>query len=581
MSRVASRLYPPSTAYLAWSLVCGGLVAVTACVPSPAWPVPAGRSWSSPEPFYYPGLDPRYGIPVLDVDSAGRVLLHMGVRWNGRPAGGSNRFAWKDSAWADPVECLPPAAGITSIALSLGGPSFISWMSWPEDELYDTRMVVANLAAECSPAETVMVTTGQDSEYGGASAGRRRWIARSQQRVPDSQTFGVRVAYSDTTGVWHEVHDVGIDDGMCDIAPLNDTTAIVAYAGESGFGYAILGGSQWVTDVNLIAKRNRAVHPRFRFRPSGGLWLIWPDERDRMHVSRYVDGQFIYGDSLIVPRPPGDTYAGAWCAVSRDTAERPTLVWSENGYAYTYRDVIAISMPNDSSWDYGEEIPGSEGGNIPAVSRDGNGDAWVMWRNLRLGTTTMSHTYTSVTCAPPQVVGHGRDRTVTWTLSAGAPHSWWSVLRARAEDDFVPVARIESGHDSVLSWTDRSPPAGILRYKLRRECLDTRYQWTSGEGRWPPRSSRPLALGPVPTPSTDSVVMDVADASGGEVIARIYDIQGRLIRTRRVAASGLGHDTLRLDLRGPEGPVSSGVYFLRVEDASGSQSNAVRIVILR
>lgn len=56
------------------------------------------------------------------------------------------------------------------------------------------------------------------------------------------------------------------------------------------------------------------MHPRFRFRPSGGLWLVWPDDRDRMHVSRYVDDQFIYGDSLIVPRPPGDTYV-CWCMV--------------------------------------------------------------------------------------------------------------------------------------------------------------------------------------------------------------------------------------------------------------------------
>jgi hypothetical protein len=32
-----------------------------------------------------------------------------------------------------------------------------------------------------------------------------------------------------------------------------------------------------------------------------------------------------------------------------------------------------------------------------------------------------------------------------------------------------------------MSWTDPSPPAGLARYKIRRECLDTRFVWESAE----------------------------------------------------------------------------------------------------
>src|SRR5207245_5319755 len=108
-------------------------------------------------------------------------------------------------------------------------------------------------------------------------------------------------------------------------------------------------------------------HPRLRFRPSGGLWLLWT-EGLRVHVSSYRDGQWSRGDSLICAHRPGETYWSAWCDASRDTAERPVLVWSDLGVGLTYREIACISFPTDSGWAPGEEIPGSENAVVPNVT---------------------------------------------------------------------------------------------------------------------------------------------------------------------------------------------------------------------
>ena len=58
----------------------------------------------------------------------------------------------------------------------------------------------------------------------------------------------------------------------------------------------------------------------------------------------------------------------------------------------------------------------------------------------------------------------------------------------------------------------------------------------------------------------------------------LFDIQGRLVYQRRWEATGSGIDRIPFDAGRP---VRSGVYFLRAVDASGSQSEPAKIVLLR
>jgi hypothetical protein len=77
------------------------------------------------------------------------------------------------------------------------------------------------------------------------------------------------------------------------------------------------------------------------------------------------------------------------------------------------------------------------------------------------------------------VLQQGTQYLVSWTLSEPSPETWWSVLRQKDDGTYEPVVRIRAESAPGMSWLDPSPPAGIPRYRIRRECLDTRFQWLS------------------------------------------------------------------------------------------------------
>jgi hypothetical protein len=95
-----------------------------------------------------------------------------------------------------------------------------------------------------------------------------------------------------------------------------------------------------------------------------------------------------------------------------------------------------------------------------------------------------THTYTTATTSAPVVTGDASARDVRWKLSEVAPGTWWAVLTARDGGSFEVAARLRAGEDLDLQWTDTSAPAAIMRYKVRRECVDSRYEWLSDEVAW-------------------------------------------------------------------------------------------------
>jgi hypothetical protein len=208
----------------------------------------------------------------------------------------------------------------------------------------------------------------------------------------------------------------------------------------------------------------------------------------------------------------------------------------------------------------------------PYVARDRNGDAWVAWRTRPPGIVHWTHTYVSATTSTPVVSGVGRDRTVSWTLSEPAPESWWAVLRARGSGAFEPVARVRAGPGLEVSWTDVSPPAGVLRYRIRRESVDARYRWESEEAWWPPQSTRPLVLSRL-----GEGRLELSGAVAGPLDVRLYDLQGRRVLRREARSQGSGRDTIALDVAG----LKPGIYFASVRDASGRVANPVKLVLLQ
>src|SRR5262249_54216413 len=145
-----------------------------------------------------------------------------------------------------------------------------------------------------------------------------------------------------------------------------------------------------------------------------------------------------------------------------------------DGVLYSY-----IAVPTDSTYGRFERIPESAEGFPTAVARDGNGDAWLAWWKYYDGLFWV-HTYTKATCSAPEVRDSSGKPELRWVLSEPAPGSMWTVLRSLSGAPESAVARVEAGKGLELAWRDSDLPADAhASYRIRRECLDVRYQWLS------------------------------------------------------------------------------------------------------
>ncbi|HET7249603.1 MAG TPA: T9SS type A sorting domain-containing protein [Gemmatimonadales bacterium] len=394
-----------------------------------------------------------------------------------------------------------------------------------------------------------------------------------------SDTDAIRTAYSDTARIWHQLPELGIDEDHCTIAPLSGDSVMAVYAGQSGLAWASTAGTTWTASGVLDRRAFVPAHPRLRIRPSGGLWLMWTTRR-WVHVSNYRDGLWSRGDSMVCPHNPGDSFDSGWCDASRDTAERPVLVWGDLGSNATFRDVGCIAFPTSTGWGTPEEIPGSGLAVIPTVARDRDGDAWVSWFQLGVGGLYYTHTYCSVTAAAPSVSPSGHGRSVEWELSGPAPGSWWTIERAGSDGDFAEIGRVQADSSASVSFLDNSPIPGVARYRVVRESVDSRYRWYSPAGQFPARSRKSFALEVSPQPFLQNSALTVHSGTPGTMRLTLYDVQGRIVQQRSVELSGADTESLPLGDLIP-GRLVTGMYFVIGTDASGARSEPGRIVVIR
>ena len=554
-------------------------------LPSGAQALSPGRAWVPTTWLLdpYPSVT-ALGVARFETNDEGRPFFIAETKFAGSSTPLTwNIFAWDDSQWVHGVDTGIPSFEVQQVALSLTSTRHMVWLS-PADPFGFARMITTQYTDQgFGSPDTAMFTLTQGTQRSGAASRGRRWVVRSQQRYPImfpvDPRFTIRTVYSDTFGVWHELPEIGEDEDHCTMAPLADESAIVVYAGESGLGWAVASGDRWVEQGNLDPRPLGSGHPRFAFRHSGGLWLMWSDRR-WVHLSSYVNGEWSRGDSIQCAHPAGQTFVPAWNDLTHDAEERPILAWIDLGFGTTFRDVGCVAFPTDSGWTQGEEIPGSD--NIflsPYISKDLNGDVWASWRVRAAEKNRWTHTYVKATSSAPQVAGAGRNRAVTWTLSEPALESWWAVLRGRNGDDLEQVARVQAGATTDMSWTDSSPPGGVLRYRIRRESVDARYRWESEDAFWPPKSGRALKLAHASGASSIDGRLELTGAEAGSFRIAVYDIQGRLVLEHEARADGTGRDTVLLDLSGRS--LANGIYFASVRDARGRSTNPLKLVILR
>jgi hypothetical protein len=433
-----------------------------------------GRSWTTAALVV--GSTHRTGDGCLLRNRDGEPMVIADAIIEATANRGSQTYHWRDSAWVAGALDVTPDAGSPMPGINLEErPCFARLVM-------DSTNRPSGLLLTCTVDEfgafhcdTALRTTLQGSEFGMAATRKRTWVVRSEQRPQPSTRFRIVVAYSETSGVWHRLQELGTDDFMCTIAPDGQSGAIVAFAAGAGLRWARTDGRTWQAK-GVIDPRPSALHPRFGLDSAGTPWLAWTDKANA-HVVRYVRGAWRDRDSVMSEPTPSETFWSTWCDLPRWFRGKPPLAWGDRGYASTHRDRIVVSTPTEHGWAPGRELPGSQGGFIPFLVIDRNDDLWALWssgKELRF-----AHTYVTATVSDLDAARHGSTIGLSATLSEVTPGSWWSVARAGGDEPFKNVARIAAGPTRTLQWSDRNAPSGRLRYRIGRDCVDQRYVWWS------------------------------------------------------------------------------------------------------
>jgi hypothetical protein len=362
-----------------------------------------------------------------------------------------------------------------------------------------------------------------------------------------------------------------------------DTTEYPAFAWTNS-GY----GQTW-RDVTAIAFPNSHgwdageeiadselsgwVAPSLTHDVNDDLWLVW--RRASEGINRWTHTYC----SATCPAPTvvaqGQGTRVAWALSSHAPGSRWTLFRAQGAGAFDSLATVRAGADSLLAFDDANALPGSTWRYL--VRRECL-DVRYLWAS---DTTEFSRADDcAVTCAAPSVTALGAGTRVAWSLPAGAPDTRWTLLRAREDGAFDSLATFAAGADTAFAFDDSTALAGVTwRYAVRRGCAYAHEVWTSATTSWWRADARAPLTVVLANPTGAPLALQVGGATG-RVRARLFDLQGRLVLDQQFTASETGRDAWSMDLGG-SGASRSGVYFLRVQDATGRTAPTARVVVVR
>lgn len=578
MSERVNTGFPFQAKTISMCIVTASLVA------SGSLAMPPGRAWTPIDILKVNGhtyMAPDRFEPIRDgrIELVARGFLGpLGQRGYG--------LVWSDSAWKVRWTLNQPNYWIWP-ALTPPNQQMLVWKTTsPPVDAYYNHLVTANVVGNSvTPPDTIARVSADALVYAGTSWGGHQWVAVRDQNFsvlgfPES----LRIFRRDATGPWQRTSGTGLQsfNGMR-IAALDSSTVLVLSSEyHAGIHWGYLRDSTFEEQAPSLSQNPLAHIPSLRPRPGGGFiaaWQEFPDTSGQVVVRRFRSGIWGPRETLRVRLPFPVQHEFDQVELSAEGSETPALAW----YAYATRQDVAYhiwtSFPTDSGFGIGERLEGSQEGVNPTLVRDENGDVWLAWWQFFEDGIFWVHSYTTARSSQPIMSETAGRPLLRWRLSEPAPETWWAVLRAEGPGPFERVARVRAAADTTMLWADTSAPAGVsLRYAIRRECRDMRYQWTSAEAHWEPRGPSLAVVGKSSNPAADRIDFEVVGANLGALDVRLYDLQGREVLRQLVDAGGAGRDAASVPLNGH---LHAGLYLLRVRSADGRLSPAAKIAIVR
>jgi hypothetical protein len=345
-----------------------------------------------------------------------------------------------------------------------------------------------------TPDTVALVQYSPSLRYSGAKHGNRRWVGKADRGDLRLWTSGV-------PGAWTELNMPGVGSDGVAVGAVDDTTALVVFQWlDGGTQWGHMRGMVWEEGPPLFAPPpTLAAGVSLRRNPDGGFWAGWVNKDENFYVTLYSEGAWSPVDTIpCAYRHPYQNFASS-VYVSHDEGTYPAVAWSS--FTTGGFETICVCVPTDDGFTVADNLENSELGIRPVVVRDRNGDAWVAWWRFDDG-MFFTHTYTVATSSAPTVSSASissallgqSPRMVRWTLSEPAPETWWAVLAARDGGPYEEAARVRATKAVDMEWIDTSPPAAEIRYRIRRESVDERYEWLSEEVVWEDPTATELAL---------------------------------------------------------------------------------------
>lgn len=559
-----------------WLIAVGSLVfAVTAPWTATSAATPAGRAWTAVDRLNANGH--RFMFPCRFEPTSGDTLRLVGSGLGG-PGKWLTGFEWRDSLWVTRW-IHKYASFVAQPVAARNGREVFMWKTQLDSSsglALDYMLMSVVSGDSLATPDTIGTVYNSSFHYSGA--------------VTDSCQFALVYDVGLAPVLRAFVHSAGrpgwtsrtlSTDGRDGVsaAAIDDTTCLVVtddFPNASPV-WGLLTPTTWTPSAAPLDTATIAYPSLLRQDGNGGYWLFSGIEEDHVLVAHWRVGVgWAERDTLNAEYPPGVYHATKGVYPTQDDRRLPVVTWSAMSGDGLER--VYVAWPKDSSWTTGTLVPGSEDGGAQVASRDGNGDVWVAWFGNFDG-IFWSHTYTRAVSDTPSVGQSGSRPLVRWTLSELAPESMWTLWRAAGGGAFEQVARLAAGDGMAMSAVDSTAPDGeVLRYRVRRECLDARFQWTSAEAVWLPHTARLAIALRSRNPAPDGLDVDLLGANTGAVSLELYDLQGRIVASARMTALGSGRDAVHVDLRGIAHP---GLYLLRARSADHRASAATKIAIVR
>jgi hypothetical protein len=111
------------------------------------------------------------------------------------------------------------------------------------------------------------------------------------------------------------------------------------------------------------------------------------------------------------------------------------------------------------------------------------------------------------------------------------------------------------------SINDKSPVAGVNYYRLRMVDIDGKFSYSNITA---VKINVVGKLQLYSNPVTDILMMNINASMPGTTMVYVYDVQGRLLKTKTMIFRNAGNNILEWDIS----QLAKGIYFLKVEELS-------------